>query len=85
MQGREQRKKGCHWLLVSHDPLQPAQLVSDPLTITTLTSTCCAVPQEGVLGSTLPEEGYVYFKFEPFVLHVMCASLQDARLMVCSI
>lgn len=28
------------------------------------------------------EEGYVYFKFEPFVLHVMCATLSDAKLLV---
>lgn len=28
------------------------------------------------------EEGYVYFKFEPFVLHVMCATLPDAKLLV---
>ena len=27
-------------------------------------------------------EGYVYFKFEPFVLHVMCATLSDAKLLV---
>ena len=25
---------------------------------------------------------YVYFKFEPFVLHVICRTLQDAQMMV---
>lgn len=39
--------------------------------------------QEDALGSEKHgEEGYVYFKFEPFVLHVMCATLSDAKLMV---
>lgn len=42
------------------------------------------LPQEAVLHSGLPQSGYVYFKFEPFVLHVMCATLQDARDMVCT-
>ncbi|MCG8626117.1 MAG: tRNA wybutosine-synthesizing 3 family protein, partial [Proteobacteria bacterium] len=26
--------------------------------------------------------GYAYFKFEPFVIHVMCRTLEDARTMV---
>ena len=38
--------------------------------------------QESVLSLDLPERGYVYFKFEPFVLHVVCSTLEDARLMV---
>ncbi|CAI8016004.1 tRNA wybutosine-synthesizing protein 3 homolog [Geodia barretti] len=64
-EGEEQRKKGCSWLLVSHDPLEPAQL------------------EEALRCERLGEHtGYVYFKFEPFVLHVMCATLSDARLML---
>lgn len=30
----------------------------------------------------LEKEGYVYFKFEPFILHVMCATVSDAKLLV---
>ena len=39
--------------------------------------------QEEALGQERPvDEEYVYFKFEPFVLHVMCATLEHATLMV---
>ena len=78
LQGRE-KKKGCQWLLVSHDHLDPAQLVSklDSESFKGVSPT-----QEEVLSQERPgEEGYIYFKFEPFVLHVMCASLSDAKLM----
>jgi tRNA(Phe) wybutosine-synthesizing methylase Tyw3 len=34
----------------------------------------------GTVGSG--GKGYAYFKFEPFVLHVMCRTLDDARTMV---
>ena len=39
--------------------------------------------QEEALGQERPvDEEYVYFKFEPFALHVMCATLEHATLMV---
>ena len=38
--------------------------------------------QLSAVGTDLPDSGYVYFKFEPFVLHVMCRTLQDAQTLV---
>ena len=32
----------------------------------------------------LPDEGELNFKFEAFVLHVQCQSLDDAQIMVCT-
>lgn len=84
LQEKEQRKKGCQWLLVSHDPVEAPQLVlggeNEPRAQVMICSP--SLPQESVLHAVLPQSGCVFFKFEPFVLHVMCATLQDARLMV---
>jgi len=38
--------------------------------------------QLSAIGTDLPDSGYVYFKFEPFVLHAMCRTLQDAQTLV---
>ena len=43
----------------------------------------CVIQEESLGQERGADEGYVYFKFEPFVLHTMCATLADATLMVC--
>ena len=43
----------------------------------------CVIQEESLGQERAADEGYVYFKFEPFVLHTMCATLADATLMVC--
>ncbi|XP_022084346.1 tRNA wybutosine-synthesizing protein 3 homolog isoform X2 [Acanthaster planci] len=52
------KKKGCHWLYVSHK-------------MTDLDS---------VENSLKDLKGRAVFKFEPFILHVQCRTLEDAKL-----
>lgn len=58
----EQKKKGCHWLLISHNLITLDEVIAS-------------------ISTELPT-GDVYFKFEPFVLHVLCATLEAASDMV---
>ncbi|XP_032048396.1 tRNA wybutosine-synthesizing protein 3 homolog [Aythya fuligula] len=52
-------KKGCVWLLVTHEPCRRDELMT----------------------ALEKATGDVVFKFEPFVLHVLCRELQDAQLL----
>uniref|UniRef100_A0A8B9R5H0 tRNA wybutosine-synthesizing protein 3 homolog n=1 Tax=Anas platyrhynchos TaxID=8839 RepID=A0A8B9R5H0_ANAPL len=52
-------KKGCEWLLVTHEPCRRDELMT----------------------ALEKATGDVVFKFEPFVLHVLCRELQDAQLL----
>ncbi|XP_035420366.1 tRNA wybutosine-synthesizing protein 3 homolog isoform X2 [Cygnus atratus] len=52
-------KKGCAWLLVTHEPCRRDELMT----------------------ALEKATGDVVFKFEPFVLHVLCRELQDAQLL----
>ncbi|XP_038045421.1 tRNA wybutosine-synthesizing protein 3 homolog [Patiria miniata] len=52
------KKKGCHWLYVSH---KMADL-------------------DSVESALKDLQGNAVFKFEPFILHVQCRALQDAKL-----
>lgn len=66
-------KKGCKWLLVSHDEVQPEELVNAYF----------GTPVEKK-ESTVTSTGVrdVYFKMEPCILHVQCRALSNARKLV---
>lgn len=55
--GEKQLKKGCTWLLVSHELLK----------------------SEDVINVLKNHQGSAVLKFEPFILHVRCQSLNDAQ------
>lgn len=63
--GGKVRKKGCKWILVSHDPVDADRAwgkVQEDLT------------EAG-------EQGAIVIKFEPFILHLQCRTLDVARRM----
>ncbi|XP_055939017.1 tRNA wybutosine-synthesizing protein 3 homolog isoform X2 [Argiope bruennichi] len=53
----EQRKKGCDWLLISHDIVRP----------------------DDVIQALENHSGSATLKFEPFVLHVQCSTVEAAQ------
>ena len=70
--------------MVSHSEISLDALVGNNGIIHTHIHNLCycgdlsAFGQVGALGS-LPAKGCVFFKFEPFVLHMCCRTLEGAR------
>lgn len=55
------KKKGCEWLLVSHDEVDPVQV------------------WDAVMTSRNQNATNITLKFEPFILHVQCRTVQIAK------
>ena len=58
-----QQKKGCHWMCVKHEQLAAQEAWEELQTE----------------SSVEDREGPVSFKFEPFILHLQCRTLELAR------
>lgn len=78
---------------MSHDEIDLSQLVCDarPLSFHVILDTeFCVILCSKVSSLDVPESmaadcaslGYAFFKFEPFILHCMCRSLEDAQALV---
>ncbi len=59
------RKEGCQWILVSHEPVESGTLWKKLL------------EEEEERGGNVG--GTIVLKFEPFILHVQCRTLEVAK------
>jgi tRNA(Phe) wybutosine-synthesizing methylase Tyw3 len=73
------KKKGCDWILVSHDPVDPEKAW---LSLQDFHSPGAEdKPDADVESAGLEERGVVTLKFEPFILHVQCRDTESAKLL----
>ncbi len=60
------KKSGCRWLLVTHEPLDPSEAWEK-------------LKEEEAKEEKEESSGSVVIKFEPFILHVQCRTLEVAK------
>ena len=87
------KKKGCDWILVSHDPVDSETAWSSlkdifgfrapevQMTEAEAKPEMDGPPQVEANGGGQEEHGVVTLKFEPFILHVQCRDVDSAKLL----
>jgi tRNA(Phe) wybutosine-synthesizing methylase Tyw3 len=86
------KKKGCDWILVSHDPVNPEEawqhlqdaLLNERPEIELEPEMVETKPEVAEIYEPTPELrpfGIATLKFEPFILHVQCRDLESAKLL----
>ena len=70
--------------MTSHESVLVQTVVGLQYMLVALTFMCIIsfMQQTALVNLSPDDEGYVWFKFEPFVLHLMCRTLEDAQHMV---
>lgn len=78
-QGASRKKKGGCWLFVSHDRLSLPPLASSVIEVLNLGAFKIINNVEGAMPT---KERLVYLKFEPFIMHVACRTVECGSLLL---
>ena len=77
------KKKGCDWILVSHDPVDPEKAWSSLQDFKgpEVEDRPETDGLDRVEVGDADELGVVTLKFEPFILHVQCRDVESAKVL----